>query len=333
MCICSLIWYITTSSEIHPLKDNLINIPRSSLNLKINWFTARRWNFTPWSSKCAGRLLHKASKLSRTWLPRKGTMTARRSWCLLECAASATHPARGSLRTHPPSMCSSYQLHPGRSKWKPAHVPAQPRNTAIQKLIHTTVPAHHCADKNQVLVPFTRKRHIIATSHRERCYQVPRSQMADARPQMVWTAGQAVLACAFRRFAHADACLWHGAMPKGANSRRRLSRTGRNRCRSVNRSLSLGFTHIDTSEVYPGFDAVGEAVLRSLPRERAFVTSKVDPASTWQTRFFCGAGGSGCAKPWFLPPTARCNAWALLISCCFIGRLIGMVMHRRNACD
>ena len=116
---------------------------------------------------------------------------------------------------------------------------------------------------------------------------------------MVWTAGQAVPSMRLSTGSLMPMLAFGtGAMPKGANSRRRLGRTTRAIVAvRVNQSLSLGFTHIDTSEVYPGFDAVGEAVLRSLPRERAFVTSKVDPTRAPGRRgSFCRADGSGCAE-------------------------------------
>ena len=44
----------------------------------------------------------------------------------------------------------------------------------------------------------------------------------------------------------------------------------------LNASLGLGFRHIDTSEVYPGFGEIG-AALRVRPRAELFLTSKVDP--------------------------------------------------------
>ena len=58
----------------------------------------------------------------------------------------------------------------------------------------------------------------------------------------------------------------------------------------LNTSLALGFTHIDTSEVYPDFDEVG-AILKP-HRHRLFVTSKVDP--TIQRRK-CATDGGGCS--------------------------------------
>ena len=70
---------------------------------------------------------------------------------------------------------------------------------------------------------------------------------------------------------------------------RRLKQSGPSRSAlpHVNASLNLGFTHIDTSEIYPDFGALG-AKLRP-HRQRLFVTSKVDPSERR-----CDAGGAGC---------------------------------------
>lgn len=59
----------------------------------------------------------------------------------------------------------------------------------------------------------------------------------------------------------------------------------------VNSSLTLGYTHIDTSEMYPGFDGLG-AVLRPY-RRRLFITSKVDPTVD-PAKQTCRNDGTGC---------------------------------------
>ena len=59
----------------------------------------------------------------------------------------------------------------------------------------------------------------------------------------------------------------------------------------VNVSLELGYTHVDTSEMYPGFDELG-ALLRP-HRHRIFLTTKVDPTLR-QTAEACRADGIGC---------------------------------------
>ena len=93
------------------------------------------------------------------------------------------------------------------------------------------------------------------------------------------------------------------------------SRRGRMQARSsgastamhalLNMSISIGYRHIDTSEVYAGFDQVG-AALRELQatvggREHLFITSKVDPTRRRRrTRHqpvpptACEASGAGC---------------------------------------
>ena len=59
----------------------------------------------------------------------------------------------------------------------------------------------------------------------------------------------------------------------------------------VNVSLELGYAHVDTSEMYPGFDELG-AVLRP-HRHRIFLTTKVDPTLR-HSAGACRADGSGC---------------------------------------
>ena len=61
----------------------------------------------------------------------------------------------------------------------------------------------------------------------------------------------------------------------------------------VRMALALNFTHIDTSEVYPGFQDLAD-VLRP-HRERLFVTSKVDPTiRIGRPSATCDADGTGC---------------------------------------
>ena len=62
----------------------------------------------------------------------------------------------------------------------------------------------------------------------------------------------------------------------------------------LNASLSIGFRHIDTSEVYPLFDEVGDA-LRLFPRTEMFLTSKVDPTrKPGRPGASCRPDGGGC---------------------------------------
>ena len=76
---------------------------------------------------------------------------------------------------------------------------------------------------------------------------------------------------------------------------RRLKQLRRRRSRSalpmLNTSLALGITHIDTSEVYPDFDALGAALRPH--RGRLFITSKVDP-TTRSAATRCAHDGGGC---------------------------------------
>ena len=108
---------------------------------------------------------------------------------------------------------------------------------------------------------------------------------------LVWTTGNPVPSVRLNTGALMPAI----AFGTGFNRR---ARRGRNSpvAALVNMSLSLGYTHIDTSERYPGFDSVG-SLLRQLPRERMFVTSKVDPTQFRGRRHAtCGSDGQGCRE-------------------------------------
>ena len=89
-----------------------------------------------------------------------------------------------------------------------------------------------------------------------------------------------------------------GATPRPrARGRRRMRGSVPGSVRSlVNTSLHLGFRGIDTAEVYPLFEEVGEAIrLSGLPRAQVFLTSKVDPTRKFGRRgASCLPDGTGC---------------------------------------
>ena len=65
---------------------------------------------------------------------------------------------------------------------------------------------------------------------------------------------------------------------------------------SLNASLALGFTHLDTAEVYPGYDQLVH-VLRHRQRDSYFLTAKVDPtAPLHKPDRMCTSDGAGCQK-------------------------------------
>ena len=58
-------------------------------------------------------------------------------------------------------------------------------------------------------------------------------------------------------------------------------------------ALALGYTHVETSEVYPGFDEL-HRVLCMAPRASYFLTAKVDPTKGSVRQAACAANGTGC---------------------------------------
>ena len=82
-----------------------------------------------------------------------------------------------------------------------------------------------------------------------------------------------------------------GMLPMHSVRRGRSPATDRSALPLVNLSIELGFTHIDTSEMYPGFDDL-RRVLRP-HRHKLFVTSKVDPTLA-AAATTCKADGAGC---------------------------------------
>ena len=87
-----------------------------------------------------------------------------------------------------------------------------------------------------------------------------------------------------------------GAMPRMAAGKRRLRSSRRTLLDRINMSLALGYRHIDTAEVYAGFDVVGNVVRRwSTQDHPIFLTSKVDPTRTPGRRgMLCNTDGTGC---------------------------------------
>jgi diketogulonate reductase-like aldo/keto reductase len=61
----------------------------------------------------------------------------------------------------------------------------------------------------------------------------------------------------------------------------------------VRTALTLGYTHLDTAEVYPHFDRLHH-VLSSVPRSKYFLTCKLDPTRPRQRVGRCRASGEGC---------------------------------------
>lgn len=73
------------------------------------------------------------------------------------------------------------------------------------------------------------------------------------------------------------------------------SRGGLSTPKMLQLALSLGYDHIDTSEVYPNFRQIGPALQRGgYSRERYFLTTKIDVTAPIARQRRCCSNGTGC---------------------------------------